>query len=78
MTTTIKDLVDEYCRETEACSQRGEEEPPISELMQTVLHRHPEIAIHLDTFAAMCIAELRRLAEAQLVEADQLQRFHEQ
>ena len=70
MTTTIKDLVDEYCRETEAYSQRGEEEPP--------MHRHPEIAIHLDTFAAMCIAELRRLAEAQLVEADQLQRFHEQ
>jgi hypothetical protein len=35
--------------------------------------RHPEIAIHRDAFAAMCIAELRRLAEAQSVEADALQ-----
>jgi hypothetical protein len=74
MTTTVKDVVREYCREAQAYFTRGET-PSEPALMETVLRRHPEIAIGIETFAGMCIAELRRQADAQFAEADALDRY---
>jgi len=71
MTTTIHDLVSDYVRATNAIIAIGGE-PPVPDLMQRVLAAHPEIAIDLDSFARMCAAALRREAERDLKEADEL------
>jgi hypothetical protein len=44
--------------------------------MEQVLAAHPEIAIDLESFARMCSKALRREAERQYEEADQLERYH--
>jgi hypothetical protein len=71
--TTIHDLVAEYLREANAIIARGGE-PAVPDLMQQILAAHPEIAVGLDRFARMCSEAVRRDAERQFAEADQLER----
>jgi hypothetical protein len=74
--TTIHNLIAEYLRRAEAIISRGER-PPVPELMKQVLVAHPEIAVDFYNFARMCAAAMRREAERDYEEADQLQRYHE-
>jgi hypothetical protein len=74
--TTIRDLVAEYVREAGAIIKRGER-PPVPELMEQVLGAHPEIAVDFHNFARMCAAAMRREAQRDYEEADQLKRYHE-
>jgi hypothetical protein len=69
--STIHDLVAEYVREANAIIARGGK-PPVPELMEQVIAAHPEIGVDLQNFAHMCSAAMRREAERDYEEAEQL------
>jgi hypothetical protein len=74
--TTIHDLVAEYVLKAGAIVERGNE-PRVPDLMEQVLAAHPEIAIDLESFARMCSKAIRREAERNYEEAEELERYYE-